>query len=199
MFLSTGEDRAAENERAVLEMSGYMAEPLGGLMADAEPGSEEGGLLSVIAANTVRRRTSLEEAALLAASLVVAGWETTAAAIAGFLFRLLTTRQDGGETLYHLLAAHPDRIPGAVEELLRTTPGTTFKSAQPRRAVREVELGGVRLREGDLVIPATDRANRDPAVFEDPERIDLGRARNPHLAFGTGPTCAWARRWPAWS
>ncbi|MEV4003314.1 cytochrome P450 [Actinomadura sp. NPDC049753] len=187
MFLSTGDDRAAENERAVLEMSGYMAERLGGLMADAEPRSEEGGLLSVIAANAVRRRTALEEAALLAASVVIAGWETTAAAIAGFLFRLLTTREDGGETLYRLLAAHPDRISGAVEELLRTTPGTAFESAQPRRAVREVELGGVRLREGDLVIPAIDRANRDPGVFEGPDRIDLERARNPHLAFGAGP------------
>ncbi|WP_141576443.1 cytochrome P450 [Actinomadura sp. WMMA1423] len=186
MFLSTGPDRAAENERAVLEMSGYMAERLGGLMADARPGSEEGGLLSAIAANAVRRRTGLEEAALLAASIVIAGWETTAAAIAGFLFRLLTTRQDG-ETLYRLLAARPDRVPGAVEELLRTTPGTVFESAQPRRAVREVELGGVRLREGDLVIPAIDRANRDPGVFDGPGHLDLQRARNPHLAFGAGP------------
>ena len=84
MFLSTGADRAAENERAMLEMSAYMAGRLGGLMVDAEPRRpEEGGLLSVIAGNAVRPRTSLEETALLAAGLVIAGWETTAAAIAG--------------------------------------------------------------------------------------------------------------------
>ncbi|WP_329091755.1 cytochrome P450 [Actinomadura citrea] len=187
MFLSTGADRAAENERAMLEMSAYMAGRLGGLMVDAEPRPEEGGLLSVIAGNAVRRRTSLEETALLAASLVIAGWETTAAAIAGFLFRLLTTRKDGGETLYRLLVAHPHHIPRAVEELLRTTPGTAFESAQPRRAVRAVELGGVRLREGDLVIPAIDRANRDPDVFEEPEHVDFQRTRNSHLSFGSGP------------
>ncbi|SNS56899.1 cytochrome P450 [Actinomadura mexicana] len=187
MFLSTGADHAAENERAMLEMSAYMAGRLGGLMADAEPGPEEADLLAVIAGNAVRRQTGLEEAALLAASVVIAGWETTAAAIAGHLFRLLTTREDGGDTLYRLLAAHPHHIPRAVEELLRTTPGTVFESAQPRRAVREVELGGVRLREGDLVIPAIERANRDPDVFEDPEHIDFRRAQNSHLAFGSGP------------
>ncbi|MEV0667330.1 cytochrome P450 [Actinomadura luteofluorescens] len=187
MFLSTGPDRAAENERAMLEMSAYMAGRLGGLMADADPGSEDGGLLAVIAGNAVRRQTGLEETALLAASVVIAGWETTAAAIAGFLFRLLTTREHGGETLYRLLVAQPARIPGAVEELLRTTPGTAFESAQPRRVAREVDLGSVRLRAGDLVIPAIDRANRDPDVFEDPEHIDFQRAPNHHLAFGGGP------------
>ncbi|MFD0534926.1 cytochrome P450 [Actinomadura luteofluorescens] len=187
LFLSTGADRAADNERAMLEMTAYMAGRLGGLMSDVDPASEDVGLLSVIAANAVRRQTGLEEAALLAASVVIAGWETTAAAIGGFLFRLLTAREQGGDTLYRLLAAQPHRIPGAVEELLRTTPGTAFESAQPRRAAREVDLGGVRLRAGDLVIPAVDRANRDPDVFEDPEHIDFQRTPNHHLAFGGGP------------
>ncbi|WP_338742898.1 cytochrome P450 [Actinomadura luteofluorescens] len=187
MFLSTGADRASDNERAMLEMTAYMAGRLGGLMSDVDPASEDVGLLSVIAANAVRRQTGLEEAALLAASVVIAGWETTAAALAGFLFRLLTTRELGGDTLYRLLVAQPHRIPGAVEELLRTTPGTAFESAQPRRAVREVDLGGVRLRAGDLVIPAVDRANRDPDVFEEPEHIDFQRTTNHHLAFGGGP------------
>ncbi|NDU74705.1 cytochrome P450 [Actinomadura sp. DSM 109109] len=100
---------------------------------------------------------------------------------------MLTTRAGDGDTLYGTLVGRPQLIPGAVEELLRTTPGTAAESAQPRRTVREAELGGVRLRKGDLVIAALDRANRDPDVFEDPGRIDVRRTPNPHLTFGTGP------------
>lgn len=103
-------------------------------MAEPDPGSGDGDLLNMIAANAVRRQVRLEDAAVLAASLVIAGWETTAAAISGFLFRLLSNTGDNGKTLYSLLSDHPDRIPGAVEELLRTTPGTVFDSAQPRLA-----------------------------------------------------------------
>ncbi|NDU74704.1 hypothetical protein GWI34_19035 [Actinomadura sp. DSM 109109] len=84
MFLSTGPDRAAENERAMTEMVVYMAGHLGGLMAGEEPGSREGGLLAAIA-GSAGGDGGLEEAALLAASIVIAGWETTAAAMASFL------------------------------------------------------------------------------------------------------------------
>ncbi|MFI0486989.1 cytochrome P450 [Actinomadura sp. 9N215] len=187
LFLSTGPDRDADHERAVREMGAYMGTRLARLMADPNTDSADGNLLDVIAANAVRSQVGLEDTAVLAAGLVIAGWETTAAAISSFLFRLLTTTGKDGETLYTLLGRHPDSIPGAVEELLRTTPGTIFDSAQPRRAVSATDLGGVRVREGDLLIPAIDRANRDPGKFGAPDQLDFQRPRNAHLSFGTGP------------
>ena len=55
-----------------------------------------------------------------------------------------------------------------------------------RRALRDAEVGGVRLPAGALVTLCIGAANRDPAVFADPERLDLARADNRHLAFGFG-------------
>jgi len=57
-----------------------------------------------------------------------------------------------------------------------------------RRATRDTELGGVRLKEGDILSVRFGAANRDPAMFADPETLDPERrnARN-HLTFGAGP------------
>ena len=56
----------------------------------------------------------------------------------------------------------------------------------PRRATRSVELHGVKLEENDYLLCWIGSANRDEAVFEDAERFDAARERNPHLAFGFG-------------
>ncbi|HEY3259304.1 MAG TPA: cytochrome P450 [Pseudonocardiaceae bacterium] len=111
--------------------------------------------------------------------LVVAGNETTRHLVSGSL---------------QALAAHPverDRLvsgavamPTAVEELLRwVTPIMQFR----RTAIRDTELCGRPIAEGDKVVIWYTSANRDAAVFSDPQRLDLGRDPNPHLAFGIGP------------
>ena len=82
-------------------------------------------------------------------------------------------------------AFDPTLIPNAVEEMLRWwTPVMTFR----RTATRGVELAGRTLHRGDKVVVSFAAANRDPAVFTDPDRFDIGRdnARR-HLAFGAGP------------
>lgn len=56
----------------------------------------------------------------------------------------------------------------------------------PRRATRGVELRGVKLDPGDLVLCSLGSANRDETVFERPERFEAARRPNPHLAFGFG-------------
>ncbi len=83
------------------------------------------------------------------------------------------------------LRAEPDLIPGAIEEMLRFYP--PLPSTGPRRATTDVELGGQRIHEGQRVIPVMASANRDDAVFADPDRFDIRRQPNPHLSFVTGP------------
>jgi cytochrome P450 len=83
-------------------------------------------------------------------------------------------------------AAHPDRshlLARAVDELLRyDTPLQMFE----RWVLEDVEIGGVRVPQGSELGLLFGSANRDPAVFTDPDRLDLGREPNPHLTFGAG-------------
>ncbi|MFP3963013.1 cytochrome P450 [Actinomadura fulvescens] len=102
-----------------------------------------------------------QEAGLLAASLVSGGWESAAGALAAFAYLTLTTIQDG-TSLYARLCAEPALIPTAVDELLRVAPNSVFGATQPRRVARDVQLGDVLVRAGELLIPS------------------------PHLAFGSG-------------
>ncbi len=73
--------------------------------------------------------------------------------------------------------------PGAVEEILRwESPIHHFR----RTATRDVEVGGQMVAEGDKVIMWYAGANRDPLVFDDPHRFDIGRTPNPQQSFGIG-------------
>jgi cytochrome P450 len=83
--------------------------------------------------------------------------------------------------LEHGLASAPDEA--GVEELLRfESPLHLFT----RFALEDVEVNGVRFKQGDRIGLLLGAANRDPAVFADPDRLDLGRSPNPHVAFGAG-------------
>jgi len=82
------------------------------------------------------------------------------------------------------LVADPSLIPAAIEELLRfETPVTVA----PRIAKRDIELHGVEIAEGQLVILSLGASNLDDAEFESAQSADFERERNRHLAFGAGP------------
>jgi nocardicin N-oxygenase len=181
MLLSTGPDRRAENAQAMGEMTAYA-----GRLMTAQANGPDGGMLAHAVSRGVELGIDEGESALLVASLAVAGWETTAAAIAASVYKLLTTADETGGSLYRQVRARPELIPSAVEELLRVIPNSWFETGQPRRAAVDTELAGVDIKAGDLILVAHDMANRDPQVFTDPDRIDLARADNPHLAFGHG-------------
>jgi cytochrome P450 len=85
---------------------------------------------------------------------------------------------------WELLANRPELSPQAVEELMRHSP-INFRVLRP--AVVDVELGGVHFLAGSFVIANTAAANRDPAVYDDPDRLDITR-EGPHamLTFGGG-------------
>ncbi|HYO37557.1 MAG TPA: cytochrome P450 [Geodermatophilus sp.] len=77
----------------------------------------------------------------------------------------------------------PALLPTAVEELMRfDSPLQLFE----RTATSDVEVGGVTVREGQKVAALLGAANRDPAVFADPDTLDVGRADIPHISFGAG-------------
>ena len=111
--------------------------------------------------------------------LVVAGNETTRTALSHGL-KLLTDHPDQMELLQSDFDKH---IVGALDEILRyATPVTQFR----RTLTRDHDLNGTPLKKGDKVLLFYNAANRDPEVFEDPDRFDITRSPNPHLSFG-GP------------
>ena len=79
----------------------------------------------------------------------------------------------------------PASVRTAAEELLRFAP-LSVSGGTIRVALADVIVGGTLIRSGEAVLPATTSANRDELVFASPDRLDLSRAPNPHMAFGHG-------------
>jgi len=110
--------------------------------------------------------------------LLNAGHETTTNLIGNGVDLLLRHPDAKAE-----LAAHPELIDTAIEEFLRMESSNQLGN---RRAVRETELGGIAVPAGTYVHLCIGAANRDPAQFPDPDRLDIRRSPNRHLAFGLG-------------
>jgi cytochrome P450 len=111
--------------------------------------------------------------------LMVAGHETSANLIANGTLALLRERER-----WESVCAEPESLPGVIEELLRFDgPGTM---ASLRFTTAEVEIGGVAIPAGEIVLIGLSSANRDPARFRDPDRLDPRREPKAHLAFGHG-------------
>ncbi|WP_306361345.1 cytochrome P450 [Nocardia sp. CC227C] len=123
----------------------------------------------------------LDQYALKAnASIIIgAGFETTANLIASAITLLLRHPDQ-----LDRLRAEPELWPNAVEEVLRYEP-PVFITA--RQALTDVELEGVQLHTGDMIMLSLAGANRDPEVFADPQRFDITRPNaKEHLAFSSG-------------
>jgi cytochrome P450 len=110
--------------------------------------------------------------------LLNAGHETTTNLIGNGLVTLLAHPAEKQR-----LIDHPDLIKTAVEEMLRYESSNQLGN---RMTVEPVDLGGLSLPPGTPVTLCIGAANRDPAQFADPERFDIGRNPNRHLAFATG-------------
>ncbi|MCW5848996.1 MAG: cytochrome P450 [Anaerolineae bacterium] len=123
---------------------------------------------------------TLTEAELVATcvTLFVAGHETTTNLIGLGMLALLQHPDALAE-----LRARPDLAESAVEELLRYD---TSVQRGWRIARADVDWDGHRIRQGQMVLPMLGAANRDPAQFPDPDRLDLGRRDNRHVGFGFG-------------
>jgi cytochrome P450 len=155
-----------------------LADYFRGLIAERrrEP---RGDLLSeLIAAEEQGDRLSEGELMATILLLFVAGHETTVNLIGNGTLALL---RHPGEL--RRLREDPSLLPSAVEELLRYD-GPAQRTG--RICSAEVEFGGRSIPENSVVLGIIGAANRDPAVFSDPDRLDVGRAENRHLAFGWG-------------
>jgi len=109
--------------------------------------------------------------------LLVAGIDTTWSAIGASLWHLAQHPDDRTR-----LAADPALIPTAVEEFLRAYSPVTMA----REVVKETDINGCPFKPGQMVFLSFPSANRDPAVFVDPDKVLIDRAENRHSAFGLG-------------
>ena len=111
--------------------------------------------------------------------LLFAGHETTTHLISGSVYELLRN-----PALRDWLEEDWSRAGLAVEEFLRFISVVQF--TKPRFVRKDIELGGIRLKRGEKIMPMLAAANLDPQANPDPEKLDLSRKPNRHLAFGTG-------------
>ena len=110
--------------------------------------------------------------------LLFGGNETTRNLIGNGFYTLLRYLEQAAE-----LREHPELIRTAVEELLRYESPVQYTG---RMVLEDFEFCGVQARRGEEIIFMLGAANRDARQFKDPDRLDLKRANNPHLAFGAG-------------
>lgn len=122
----------------------------------------------------------LSESELFAVCALVlgGGHETTTNLIGNGVLALLRHPEER-----HRLQSGSALIETAVDEFLRYESPTQFTG---RTATADCELGGKRIAKGDFVVLGLGAANRDPVEFPDPDRLDVGRRENRHLAFGSG-------------
>jgi cytochrome P450 len=139
----------------------------------------EGLIAELVRVEKEGARLSRDEMIAMVFLLLLAGHETTTHLISGSVFEL--ARNPG---LRDWLEADWRRADLAVEEFLRFVSPVQF--SKPRFVRHDIDLGGARLKRGDQIMAMLAAANMDPAANPAPEKLDLARRPNHHIAFGTG-------------
>jgi hypothetical protein len=164
-------DHARRVLHSLEEMIAYFQQAI-----DAQRRQPREGLIStLLCAQIDGDRLSEQEVIANTIVTMVGGQETTTNLIGNGMLTLLRHRPE-----LELLRAEPERIPAAVEELLRYESPSQHTA---RLAPQDSMLGGKLIRQRQAVIAVMGAANRDPARFYDPDRLDLGRRDNRHVAF----------------
>jgi len=169
-----GPEIAARARRATGELGAYML----GIADDRRREPRDDLISALVAAEEEGDRLSREELASTCVLLLVAGNETTTKLIGNGVLALLRNPSQ-----LRWLREEPKRIEGAVEEILRYDGTVQFTS---RVAMRDGEIAGRPIRAGQQVALVLAAANRDPERFAEPDRFDIGREDNRHLAFSHG-------------
>lgn len=165
----------AKIEAAWKQMHGYLT-----ALLDAKRAHPGDDLLSaLIATHDDEQRLDRHELISMSFLLLVAGYITTVNLIGNGIAALLTHPDQ-----LRMLREDPELLPGAIEEFLRydgpVNPGIA------RFAREDLTIAGVAIPRGATVVVASAIADRDPARFGDPDRLDITREDNAHLAFGHG-------------
>jgi cytochrome P450 len=169
----------AERVRAQIALREEMKAYLIPLAEERRRAPREDLMTGLVQAEHEGSRLSHDEMLQMLILLLVAGNETTTTLIQNTVLELLAHPE-------WMARARADRAlaPALIEETLRHSSPVQFA---PRRARTELALHGVEIRPDDFVFCWIGSANRDPKVFDDPERFDPLREANPHIAFGFGP------------
>jgi hypothetical protein len=167
---------AHRGNEAVRDMIGYLS----GLVERrrAKPGDPETDVLTRLILGDGGEQLAAGDLLHNCVFLLNAGHETTTNLIGNGLFCLLNWPAEK-----HRLLMQPELIAPAVEEFLR------FESSNQlgnRITTQEATVGGVSMRPGTLITLCIGAANRDPGHFREPNRLDITRSPNRHLAFGSG-------------
>ncbi|HEY7437343.1 MAG TPA: cytochrome P450 [Methylomirabilota bacterium] len=163
--------RSVSGRRA---LAGYFRE----LIAGRRAAPRDDMLTALIAAEEAGDKLNEEELLATCILLLVAGHETTVNLIGNGTLALLRHPDE-----LRKLRENPGLIGTAVEELLRFD-GPVQRTA--RIPSEDITLGGQTIGKGEMVMPFLGAADRDPAQFPDPDRLDITRADNRHIAFGMG-------------
>jgi cytochrome P450 len=165
-------DHASRTLKCVEEMSAYFREAIS--RDRTQP--REGLIHSLLTAEVDGDRLTEEEVIANCIVTMVGGQETTTNLIGNGVLSLLRNPDQ-----FQRLRDDLTLIPSAVEELLRYESPSQHTA---RIAPQDTELGGKQIRKGQAVIAVMGAGNRDPERFPDPDRLDLARPDNRHLAFG---------------
>lgn len=138
-----------------------------------------GLITALIEVEEAGEKLTEEEMVSMVVLLLLAGHITTVHLIGGGIFTLL----EHTEQKQNLLSDW-GLLPGCVNELLRYL--SPVQTTKPMMPIRDMEWRGTRLRRGERMVALLAAANADENVFAQPERFDMTRSPNPHLAFGTG-------------
>ncbi|GAA3398960.1 cytochrome P450 [Streptomyces roseoviridis] len=174
---------AADGDGVKKDIAGYFAD-----LARHRAAHPADDLISELAAARAAGGISTAELVSMAVMLTLNGLDAVRNIVSTMVYVLLVHPDQTAK-----LRAAPDGLPRAVDELLRYIPQRDGVGL-PRVATADLDVGGATIREGEAVYVFYPAANRDPAVYTDPDRLDLTRDEAPHLAFGHGAHyCAGAR------
>ncbi|MEO2015893.1 MAG: cytochrome P450 [Fuerstiella sp.] len=150
-----------------------------GLIARKRADPQDDILTGLIQAEEEGEKLSEDELVSMVFLLIFAGYETTVHLITNGILTLLQHPDQLAR-----LRAQPELMESAIEEILRYN--GPIHGTKPAYAREDVTLHGVTIPKGSAVMPLLAAANRDPAVFENPDVFDIGRSPNHHLGFGHG-------------
>ena len=151
-----------------------------GVIEDRRAGGPSDDLIGVLCHAEIDGERLDDESLIMESLLILIGGDETSRHVIADGMAALLQHPDQLE----LLRSEPDRMAVAVEELLRWV--SPIKN-MGRTVTTDTELGGQHLSAGDQLMVIYPSANRDADVFTDPDRFDITRDPNPHVAFGFGP------------
>lgn len=165
---------SSEGQQAHEEMEAYFRD----IIAHRRAQPQDDLISALLAAELDNEKLTEADVLSLCWLLLVAGNETTTNLIGNAVLSLLEHPEE-----FARLRANPDLLNSAIEETLRYRSPVQFMFRVTRE---DTELGGATIPAGSVVLAGIGSANRDEAKFSDPDRFDIARDPNPHIAFGHG-------------